>query len=349
VRTIIVGPVGTDADNGVALLAALAGITTATATNPWLLKIEPGIYDLGASSLSMKSYVDIEGSGETVTTIRSASASATIAGASSSEIRSLTVENVGGNTYSYAFQTCFDMSVRDTTIRALNGATMTRAARVTCDSSPTFSRVTIIASGGGTTLALDAYSGTPRVEDSRVLAVGATDYNQGLMVRGGTVLRTEVRAEGKGLEVVVLDGGSTFAQGLRVVGVTEAGSGGSGLRLSATGGVGSPTATLEDSSIVMSGPGWSNGVTTYLDGGTCNIRRTTVVAGTGIYTSSGTGSFFVDASTIVGSSKTIDLAVGTTAFIGASQLSGGPVSGSVTCVGVYDESYTSPGYSTCPS
>jgi hypothetical protein len=40
-----------------------------------------------------------------------------------------------------------------------------------------------------------------------------------------------------------------------------------------------------------------------------------------------------------------------TTLVGASQLDGGPVSaggGIVSCIGVYDENYTSPGYTTCP-
>lgn len=100
-RTIIVSPVGTEAQNGTALLNALTGITTASATNLFLLKIEPGIYDLGTTPLAMKQYVDIEGSGEDVTTITGTTSSSspistgTILGANNAELRFLTVANVG--------------------------------------------------------------------------------------------------------------------------------------------------------------------------------------------------------------------------------------------------------------
>jgi hypothetical protein len=47
----------------------LSGITDASPDNPYLLKIEPGVYDLGSSPLVMKQWVDVEGSGEGVTTI----------------------------------------------------------------------------------------------------------------------------------------------------------------------------------------------------------------------------------------------------------------------------------------
>ena len=97
-RTVIVGPVGSNADNGTALLNALAGIN-ASADTPHLLKIEPGIYDLGATPLAMKPYVDIEGSGEGVTTITGNTATSnqvstgTILGANNAELRFLTVAN----------------------------------------------------------------------------------------------------------------------------------------------------------------------------------------------------------------------------------------------------------------
>jgi hypothetical protein len=48
-RTVIVSPVGTGTENGQALLDALARITDASASKPYLLYIEPGIYDLGGS------------------------------------------------------------------------------------------------------------------------------------------------------------------------------------------------------------------------------------------------------------------------------------------------------------
>lgn len=98
-RTAVVRPVGTPAQNGAALLAALAGITNAAADNPYLLKLEPGQYDVGTASLKMKGYVDIEGSGELTTEIvgtgNSSSDTGTVWGANNAELRSLTVRNTG--------------------------------------------------------------------------------------------------------------------------------------------------------------------------------------------------------------------------------------------------------------
>ena len=83
---------------------ALASITDASATKPYLIKIAPGIYTETAN-VEMKDYVDVEGSGQDVTTIECActhrtnyqSASVLYAGAITAELRDLTVSNTGGN------------------------------------------------------------------------------------------------------------------------------------------------------------------------------------------------------------------------------------------------------------
>jgi hypothetical protein len=121
-RTIVVHPMSTGPkDSGTELLEAMASITeaapgigdagpgimTASATNPWLIKLDAGVYDLGTASLVMKPYVDIEGSGEGVTKItavgnNSNATSGTVIGASNAELRFLTVENTGGGTFNAA-------------------------------------------------------------------------------------------------------------------------------------------------------------------------------------------------------------------------------------------------------
>jgi hypothetical protein len=106
VRTVIVRPLGTPVQNGTALLGALAGITTAAGGNPWLLKLEPGNYDLGATSLVMKPFVDIEGSGENVTKDHGHRPGhqrrRDHQAVSNTELRQHTVENRGGDAYAKA-------------------------------------------------------------------------------------------------------------------------------------------------------------------------------------------------------------------------------------------------------
>jgi len=103
-RTIIVSPSGTITDNGATLLNAINSISGATYTNTYLVKIEPGVYYIGATPLQMKSFVDVEGSGQGITAILgdgvNTTNNATVIGASASELRNLYVGTDGtGSTY----------------------------------------------------------------------------------------------------------------------------------------------------------------------------------------------------------------------------------------------------------
>ena len=69
-----------------------------SATNPCLLKIMPGVYDVGSPSVVMQPYIDIEGSGENTTILRGSidsSSTGVVNGAGHAEIRLLTVNNAG--------------------------------------------------------------------------------------------------------------------------------------------------------------------------------------------------------------------------------------------------------------
>jgi len=100
-RTIIVNSGGSPTANGTALLAALSGITTNSSSNPWLLKLEPGTHDIGSSTVTMKDYVDVEGSGRDATLITSAQpmngssalGAVTVPSGVHCELRGLTVKN----------------------------------------------------------------------------------------------------------------------------------------------------------------------------------------------------------------------------------------------------------------
>jgi hypothetical protein len=95
IRTVLVSPVpGDPFASGANLRNALANIPSPSSTNRWLLKVEPGIYQLQGNALLMRPWVDIEGSGIGVTTIRIVASPGvpTISGASNAELRMLTVE-----------------------------------------------------------------------------------------------------------------------------------------------------------------------------------------------------------------------------------------------------------------
>ena len=178
-RTVFVSPVeGNPVASGDRLLAALADITTASADNPWLIRIEPGLYDLGGRSLAMKSYVDIEGSGTGVTTVRSTvEMLGTVEGAEFAELRALTVSNKA--------------AARAIALR--NVAAFFTARGVDCDArgGNEFSTAVSSSAAGGVFIDVNA-----RAQDSPTVT--------GMAIRGG--LLTRVRASGIG--------GSQFAYGL---------------------------------------------------------------------------------------------------------------------------------------
>jgi hypothetical protein len=97
-RTILVSPVGTDTQNGTALLSALASISDASATKRYLLKLEPGDYNLVRNRLAMKPFVDIEGSGPQSTRLLTEHdvAEGAIWGASDAALRDLGISAVFG-------------------------------------------------------------------------------------------------------------------------------------------------------------------------------------------------------------------------------------------------------------
>src|ERR1041384_6430129 len=90
IRTVLVSPVpGDPIASGTNLRNALDNIPSPSSTNRWLVKIEPGIYQLQGNALSMRPWVDIEGSGIGVTTIRLAAPTTPRSEEHTSELQSL--------------------------------------------------------------------------------------------------------------------------------------------------------------------------------------------------------------------------------------------------------------------
>lgn len=72
-RTQIVGGSGTAQDNGTALIQALNFVKSQnpTADDPWLIKLEPGIYSLLFDDLTLTGHIHLKGAGYNVTEISS--------------------------------------------------------------------------------------------------------------------------------------------------------------------------------------------------------------------------------------------------------------------------------------
>jgi len=77
--------------------AAINSITNASATNPCLVRVMPGVY---TENVTMKPFVSLVGSGQDATKI-SAAAGNVVTGASNAEIRDLSITSTGGGTGIY--------------------------------------------------------------------------------------------------------------------------------------------------------------------------------------------------------------------------------------------------------
>jgi hypothetical protein len=265
-------PGDTPQANGTALLNNLAGIT-ADVNNPYVIKLGPGIYDIGVGSCQMKEYVDVEGSGENTTVITGhtdSNGSGVVQGASNAEIRFLTVRNTGGGYYAFAIYN--------------NSA------------SPKITNVTASASGGTENIGVINYYSSPTMTNVTASASGGTNtygvYNQS----SSSTTMTNVTASGSG--------------GTNSIGVHNSSSSVTMMNVTASG-----------------------------SGGTNNVGISSSISGT----------IRINHSVVKGSTNTIYNGSSATTRVGNTQLDGGPASnsGTLTCAGVYDETYTFYA-STCP-
>jgi len=186
VRTYVVGPVGTPIENGVALSLAMASITPPTnQETAVLLKLEPGVYDLGSKSEFLLPWMVIEGAGREVTRITSGYCSTGVyqgtfhTTSDHVGLRHLTLENTGGNpaSYSNALSNQGDWFSVDHVTLTASGAALKSSAMF---------------NSGGTLL----------ITDSFLYAENGTGMNVGLQNQGAGATLVEVT-------INVGDGGTT--------------------------------------------------------------------------------------------------------------------------------------------
>lgn len=179
-RTLLISPTGTAVQNGTALRNAVAAISGPSATNQWLVKIEPGIYDFGTQGLQMRSFVDVEGSGMGVTTLTSTVSSftvGTVTMATDSELRNLTVQNTGGSgndATAVRNGSGVVSRIRDLRIVSTN-ATGFRAFAIEVESSTLTARNIEVSASGGTAAnnGIWGFGGTITVHDSVLSSTGS--------------------------------------------------------------------------------------------------------------------------------------------------------------------------------
>jgi hypothetical protein len=169
------------------LLNAVASVTP-SASNPYLIHIEPGVYDLGNNQLFTKQFMDIEGSGDgtTITAVGTAGAgSGTVNVLPNCELRFVRVVNTGGN----AFATAVVMNGNQTTSKlfhvvalASGGTDTTVAVYNNFNVHSIITRVTATATGGGTFsyAVINGSGSAPILDGVTATASGGTSVTGGI-------------------------------------------------------------------------------------------------------------------------------------------------------------------------
>lgn len=337
IQTVHVHPVpGNHTASGTALLNAMSGITNASATKRYVIKLEPGIYDLGATMLTQKAYVDLEGAGQQATVIQGVGnndgtlETAVIKGGSSAEIRDLQVKTTGTS------------SLPAIAILVIEGAD----TRIT--------NVTAVASGGASNWAIRNRNATVVIEGATLRAEGgAVAY--GVSSKGpgsaATIKRSVIEVSNATTQANGLSAnqGGTYKE-IRDVQARVSASNGSVYGIWLGENPASSDLRVTESTIIVEGGTTRSGV--HFDG-TSSPRllieqsriRALETGGYGIH-SVGGGDVLIDHSEIAGETSTVEAF---DVFIGATRLHGGPVSAvTATCAGVYDEAFVFTAGPTCP-
>jgi hypothetical protein len=165
--------VATSGGDFISFSAALASITDASEDNPYVIKVAPGVYS-ETTGIDLKSYVDIEGSGEGVTFLRGfgsnvdpsvdgSSATVRALGVITVELRNLTVESYGtGKTDGVPIW------IKDTT------------------DSLRLTHVTASGFGGGESYGIRTQNASPVLNFVTATAENATTFGYGMLIKDGS-------------------------------------------------------------------------------------------------------------------------------------------------------------------
>jgi hypothetical protein len=172
---IVVAKTGGDFNTIQAALASIptTGLSAPSGLNPYLIYVAPGVY---TEQVTMKSFVDIQGSGELTTRITftggSGTNTSTLLGANNAELRFLTVENTGGTSYAIAI---------------INKST-----------SPRLTNITASASGGTYNYGVYNFGNSASMTNVTASASGGTGINYGVYNTGANPTMTNVTASASG-------------------------------------------------------------------------------------------------------------------------------------------------------
>ncbi|MEM1181820.1 MAG: hypothetical protein AAGM22_25975 [Acidobacteriota bacterium] len=173
-RTVIVNNVGSDAANGAALLAALSGLSPAPSpTNPWLIKLEGGIYDVGTTPVVLPDFVNLQGSGIHASTLRGS-------------VQPLPTLLVGG-----LVRPSSHVEIRDLTIQCLSSAQVPSCQAMSIDTaSPKLTDLRILSQGSGTEnhWGIRLFDSAPTLDRVEVLVNGSGSRNYGIVYGGRSTM-----------------------------------------------------------------------------------------------------------------------------------------------------------------
>jgi len=159
---------------------ALDSIADASASNPYLVWVGPGIY---TERVTMKPFVAIEGAGEDVTKITYTGSSgfiSTVMGANDAELCYMTVENTGGDDFAIAIYNISDSPRLAHVSVTASGGIYNYGIYNVNSSSPQMTTMTTAASGGTSTFGVYNSSSSPVMTDVTVTASGGANYNRGV-------------------------------------------------------------------------------------------------------------------------------------------------------------------------
>jgi hypothetical protein len=201
-RLIFVNASDTASANCDVLKSVLAGIGDASADSAYTVHLEPGSYSCGSTPVQMKAFVDIEGSGR-LTTIISGNGTEVVAGADNSELRSVTIMNIGGVSSASGIKVT-GVRMRITDVAAFStGGDPTTAIHVESGGHATISRSTLMAaSNANDVVGLRLGDATASIDDVSVTADGSGEYTCALFVGNGALVGRDsvIEVSGSGSE-----------------------------------------------------------------------------------------------------------------------------------------------------
>ena len=311
VRVVAKGGTGDYADPVAAMSDIAAWCEAPSATNPCLLKIMPGVYDIGTGTLQMQQYVDIEGSGENTTIIQGTLDSGTagvVNGASFAEIRLLTIKSTGAGANKYAmYNNGVSPKVTNVTAIATGSSTSTgTGARGFSNTGSTLTMTNVTAEASGTDINVAIVNVSSPSPGATLTNVKATTKPP-----GGRYSYAIYNVNAGSLAVMMNVSAEASGASSRNIGIFNAAASAILTTVTAKG-----TGSAPASYGVFS----DNGPSPLCPSCTVTIQNSMIMGSTGAI-------------------GRVDSSVAIPTRVAGSQLVGAVTGGNVTCAGVYDEDY----------